>query len=187
MAHQLFCHPAISQFLRTDISFNDVSKDSPINRNAKTNIAHVQAWGLSAMIKIWGWSVRFPQAGYSEEAILSNRLCLIEPHNIVHLKHVLLYKPSILLANIQLFPQPWFYKKRKKKQIIWSVWQTIAMKLYNLVNRTGYLSELKKKICMYEIPKPHANFITLTLRAEATYLERSKGFCSHIALFFPLP
>ena len=103
-----------------------------------------------------------------------------------HLKHVLLYKPSILLANIQLFPQPWFYKKkeRKKKHTIWSVWQTIVMKLHNLVNGTGYLSELKKKkICMYEIPKPHANFITLTLGAEATYLERSKGFCSHLALF----
>ena len=36
---------------------------------------------------------------------------------------------------------------------------------------------------MYEIPKPYANFITLTLGAEATYLERSKGFCSHLALF----
>ena len=100
---------------------NDVSKDSPINRYAKTNIAQVQAWGLSAMIKIWGWSVRSPQAGYSEEAILSNRLCWIEPHNIVHLKHVLLYKPSILLANIQLFPQPWFYKKKRKKNTLFEV------------------------------------------------------------------
>ena len=36
---------------------------------------------------------------------------------------------------------------------------------------------------MYEILKPYANFITLTLGAEATYLERSKGFCSHLALF----
>ena len=100
---------------------NDVSKDSPINRYAKTNIAQVQAWGLSAIIKIWGWSVRSPQAGYSEEAILSNRLCWIEPHNIVHLKHVLLYKPSILLANIQLFPQPWFYKKKRKKNTLFEV------------------------------------------------------------------
>ena len=96
---------------------NDVSKDSPINRYAKTNIARVQAWGLSAMIKIWGWSVRFSHAGYSEEAILSNRLCLIEPHNIVHLKHVLLYKPWILLANIQaISPALILYKKKKQKQ-----------------------------------------------------------------------
>ena len=48
-----------------------------INRYAKTNIARVQAWVLSAMITIGGSNVRFYQADYYEEAILSNRLCLI--------------------------------------------------------------------------------------------------------------
>ena len=123
MAHQLFCHPPISQFLMTDI-------------------------------------------------FISSMFCCI---NLRYCWPISNY-----------FPSPDFIKKKrkKKKHTIWSVWQTIVMKLHNLVNGTGYLSELKKKkICMYEIPKPHANFITLTLGAEATYLERSKGFCSHLALF----
>ena len=48
-----------------------------INRYAKTNIARVQAWVLSAMITIGGSNARFYQADYYEEAIFSNRLCLI--------------------------------------------------------------------------------------------------------------
>ena len=48
-----------------------------INRYAKTNIARVQAWVLSAMITIGVSNARFYQADYYEEAILSNRLCLI--------------------------------------------------------------------------------------------------------------
>ena len=126
---------------------NDVSKYSPINRYAKTNIAQVQAWGLSAIIKIWGWSVRSPQAGYSEEAILSNRLCWIE-----------------------------------------SVWQTIVMKLYNLVNGTGYLSELKKKKNLYVRNSKASCKFHYSYAGSRGHLSRKiKGLLLSPCSFLPLP
>ena len=106
-----------------------------------------------------------------------------------HLKHVLLYKPSILLANIQLFPQHWFYKKkRKKKHTIWSVWQTIVMKLYNLVNGTGYLSELKKKKNLYVRNSKASCKFHYSYAGSRGHLSRKiKGLLLSPCSFLPLP
>ena len=62
----------------------------------------------------------------------------------------------------------------------------MAMKLHNLINRTGYLSKLKKSVCTNFQTLMQISFL-LRCEQEATYIERSNDFCSHIALFSPLP
>lgn len=59
------------------------------------------------MITFGGRSVRFYKAGYSEEAVL-NRTTLF-----ISTKHVLLYKPSILLANTQAISNTLILYKKK--------------------------------------------------------------------------
>ena len=126
MAHQLFCHPPISQFLMTNI-------------------------------------------------FISSMFCCI------NLRY---YWP---ISNY--FPSPDFIKKReKKKHTIWSVWQTIVMKLYNLVNGTGYLSELKKKKNLYVRNSKASCKFHYSYAVSRGHLSRKiKGLLLSPCSFLPLP
>ena len=50
IAHEIFCHPAISQFLMADVSFNNVCKEMKIAQIAQFN----QLFRLLHLVHIYG-------------------------------------------------------------------------------------------------------------------------------------